>query len=385
MFFSSNIQFLVPITKGFYILSQTPETIALNVYLQYTTTALYGIEWTQPQVVTYMDSIGIEDPNSHILQEYLYEGFSNGLSIHQIEENKLCVLFSLSKIKMTDVEITLPLIQSNLSHHIYDSLVFANTIKLPQPSSPQSSSPQSSSPPRKRIKNTQTQNKYIAGVNIFPKIKKIKPNPKSQTKSQHTHQIKTQHIKTPISVTELIKTFFAKEPDNIYRNAAALEGSKLHKDIEHYLSNNPTNNPINNPTIEFQYFKQFLRDHEEQMPYKTEWRINSNSLALTGCIDILTKDKNNNYYLYDWKRVSKINMTSSNKSINPPQLNVDDCNYIKYALQLNLYSVLLKREHNIEVHKMAIVQLHPTLPNYKKLDVPNMEKEINIILSSNRL
>lgn len=371
MFFSSNIQFLAPITKGFYILSHPPETIALNVYLQYTTIALYGIEWTQPQVVTYMDSIGIEDPNSHILQEYLYEGFSNGLSIHQIEENKLCVLFSLSKLKMTDIEITLPLIQSNLSHHIYDSLVFANTIKLPQ-----SSSPQSSSPPRKRIKNTQTQNKYIAGVNIFPKIQK----PKTQ-KPKSKALTKTQHIKTPISVTELIKTFFAKEPDNIYRNAAALEGSKLHKDIEHYLSNNPTNNP----TIEFQYFKQFMRDHEEQMPYKTEWRINSNSLALTGCIDILTKDKNNNYYLYDWKRVSKINMTSSNKSINPPQLHVDDCNYIKYALQLNLYSVLLKREHNIEVHKMAIVQLHPTLPNYKKLDVPNMEKEINIILSSNRL
>ena len=372
MFFSSNIQFLAPITKGFYILSQTPESIALNVYLQYTTIALYGIEWKQPQVVTYMDSIGLEDPSSHILQEYLYEGFSNGLSIHQIEENKLCVLFSLSKLKMTDIEITLPLIQSNLSHHIYDSLVFANTTKPPQSSSPQSSSPQ---------KRT-IQNRYIAGVNIFPKNQKPKSKPqtksqtKSQTKPQYNHQ-----IKRPISVTELIKTFFAKEPDNIYRNAAALEGSKLHKDIEHYLSNNP----INNPTIEFQYFKQFMRDHEEQMPYKTEWRINSNSLALTGCIDILTKDKNNNYYLYDWKRVSKINMTSSNKSITPPQLHVDDCNYIKYALQLNLYSVLLKREHNIEVHKMAIVQLHPTLPNYKKLDVPNMEKEINIILSSNRL
>lgn len=54
----------------------------------------------------------------------------------------------------------------------------------------------------------------------------------------------------------------------------------------------------------------------------------------------------------------------------PPLFDYDDCDGMKYFLQLNMYKYLLERFYDINVSSMHLVSLHPAQENYALINVP---------------
>ena len=58
-----------------------------------------------------------------------------------------------------------------------------------------------------------------------------------------------------------------------------------------------------------------------------------------------------------------------------------DTNFWHYALQLNMYKTILERNYGKKISKMCLVSLHPDQKNYKLFDVPELDYEIDELIS----
>ena len=132
--------------------------------------------------------------------------------------------------------------------------------------------------------------------------------------------------------------------------------------------------------VEWEYFLQFVKDHPELKPYRTEWMIFDEDLKLAGSIDMIYENPDGTLSIYDWKRskdISKIN-TWNKFACNPLICHMPDSNFWHYALQLNTYKAILERKYEKTVTKLCLVRLHPDNQDktYELLDVPILTKEI---------
>ena len=180
----------------------------------------------------------------------------------------------------------------------------------------------------------------------------------------------------PISVTEYIKLFFSPQKITPQLTQACALGTKLHSLIDKFLE---TQNipPISSETLQV---LSFFQDYKHLTLVNKEQRLYDETLLLSGRYDALFKDRGNNYYLCDWKRSAFIRETSQHYSHDPQLAHLPDCAYTKYALQLNLYCVLLKRVENITIKKMYLVQFHPKIDNYICQEIPRMRDEVQYLL-----
>ena len=166
---------------------------------------------------------------------------------------------------------------------------------------------------------------------------------------------------------------------NCNGNTAAAAGTKLHYFIECYYNNMDTGDE----SEEFGYFMNFSRDfpHFDNQAYRTEWTIYDEELKLAGSIDMIFKNPDGTYMIYDWKRCKNIEKTNSwNKWANKECIShIPDTNYWHYALQLNIYKGLLEKNYGIKVTKLYLVCLHPEnkRKNYELTKLPELKKEIH--------
>lgn len=132
--------------------------------------------------------------------------------------------------------------------------------------------------------------------------------------------------------------------------------------------------------IEWEYFIQFVKDHPDLKPYRTEWMIYDEDLKLAGSIDMVYENPDGTLSIYDWKRSKEIIKSNSwNKfAINPLIDQLPDTNFWHYALQLNTYKTILERKYEKEVKELYLVRLHPNAEcqSYELLKVPILTKEI---------
>ena len=157
---------------------------------------------------------------------------------------------------------------------------------------------------------------------------------------------------------------------------ASTAGTKMHNDIEAYYNNlNPEND-----SVEFQYFHNFVNDHKELEPYRTEWIVYDTNKKLAGSIDMIFKNKDGTLDIYDWKRCKQIVKTNSfNKwAITKCIEHLPDTNYWHYSLQLNTYKKIIEDNYGFKVNNLYLVCLHPENKNnnYQKIKVPILNNEI---------
>lgn len=212
-----------------------------------------------------------------------------------------------------------------------------------------------------------------------------------------------------ISVTTLLSEFFSKfepyevienyyhywqnNPNSPYFSKSKEEiklmweentklGTILHKHIETYLKGKKVFNfglktaKINK---EFSHFKRFLENNSHLEIFESEFIVFSEILKLAGTIDgvFINKDTGK-LVLIDWKRVK--NISKEGDYCKPPIERFRDCNYYKYALQLNFYRFLLKNFIDREVEAMYIVQLHSDYENYIVYNIPFYQYETKKII-----
>jgi ATP-dependent exoDNAse (exonuclease V) beta subunit len=154
-------------------------------------------------------------------------------------------------------------------------------------------------------------------------------------------------------------------------------GTKTHFNIESYYNNIE----VNDDSVEFQYFKKFLKDYPELDAYRTEWCVYYEEVKMSGSIDMVFRDKNTGEFLiYDWKRVKEIvyeNRYGKNAIVDCIK-EITDTNYWHYSIQLNIYRKILQDKYDMKITGLFLVVLHPDNPykTYERLDVPFLDKEI---------
>ena len=160
---------------------------------------------------------------------------------------------------------------------------------------------------------------------------------------------------------------------------SGLKGNKGYKHsdlLEAYLQD-----PSSKEVIEWDYFINFVKDHPELKPYRTEWTIYDEDLKISGSIDMVYENPDGTLSIYDWKRSKDITRVNNfNKfAINKLICHMPDANFWHYALQLNTYKRLLERKYGKTVTDLYLVRLHPDAEekNYELIKLPDLSKEID--------
>jgi hypothetical protein len=185
-----------------------------------------------------------------------------------------------------------------------------------------------------------------------------------------------------LSVSEIVKTWKNRGIE------AANKGTFLHEQIENYYLQQPYEE-----TDEFYQFLNFVNEHKDIKPYRSEWRIFDETHNIAGTIDLLVKNDDGSYDIYDWKRSKKVVNPYNGQVIKEDSWgntgigileHIDDTSYNRYVLQQNLYRHILEEKYGIEINNMYLIVMHTDegYTNYHKASVPHISNEINIILKT---
>ena len=140
---------------------------------------------------------------------------------------------------------------------------------------------------------------------------------------------------------------------------------------------------------------QFLQYHREiaqargWQPFRTELRVlldvyDDNGTLLKripGSIDMLYRRKSDNALIQvDWKRSKEIKFSNRWKSALPPINHLDDCNFVKYSLQQNIYAKALEQYLNEKPAEMYLCICHPNQSQFQLLKLPDLSSEVEAML-----
>jgi len=216
-----------------------------------------------------------------------------------------------------------------------------------------------------------------------------------------------------ISVTTLIKEFFPKFdsdgiikkmqkstnwPHSPYFGMSAEEikrqwkekaeeasrlGTLLHNTIEDYYNGH---NPAPDESIQYE-FNQFLEFHEKiqtttnLIPYRSEWCVFHEDYHVAGSIDMIFRDPvTDELHIYDWKRTPLLKKKNHFQRGFDPISYLDDCNYIHYSLQLNIYKSILESKYDKKIKNLTLVCFHPQNLTFFEERVSDYQEEAQHIM-----
>jgi len=152
-------------------------------------------------------------------------------------------------------------------------------------------------------------------------------------------------------------------------------GTQLHLDIENFLTKNIQ---PSHPCREWTQFLQFLEDHPDWKVVASEMQIHNGFIA--GTIDCLMKTPSG-MILVDWKRCKKIDYNGVRRGIGLMN-HADDCNYVKYSLQLSIYQELYESVTNIPIIHKYLVIFHESKENYELVECLSLHNEARAIMAT---
>jgi len=152
----------------------------------------------------------------------------------------------------------------------------------------------------------------------------------------------------------------------------------MHESIELFYNDEPV-------ADESPEFKQFLAFNAAERPavYRTEWAIFDEELSVAGTIDCVVRNDDGTYTIADWKRSKEIK--TSGESARPPLEHLKSANFYEYALQLNIYKHILEKHYGLSVSSLFLVVCHPNFQTYKRVDLPFLTREVNLIMDIIRM
>ena len=138
---------------------------------------------------------------------------------------------------------------------------------------------------------------------------------------------------------------------------------------------------------ERQHFLRFVSDYDIH-PYRQEWPVYDTELNIAGTIDMVCKETNGEFTIYDWKRSSKVvnvlgqpvvEAFGGRKSFNG--ISLPDTPFYHYCIQQNLYRYMLEAHYGVKVKAMNLVVLCADNPSYVVVNVPKMDEVIQQIIA----
>lgn len=156
-------------------------------------------------------------------------------------------------------------------------------------------------------------------------------------------------------------------------------GTKIHRYAECIYKGLPTDEATDDKEIAYRsIIDKYVKEHPKLRLVASELVLCSPIHRLAGTADLLLSDGKGKFFLYDWKTSKEINEFSKFKDrLLKPFEYIDDCNFNKYALQLNLYNYMLNKKG---IYPQGLYVIHVTKDGYKEYKVPFMEEEVNALL-----
>jgi len=189
------------------------------------------------------------------------------------------------------------------------------------------------------------------------------------------------------------------------KNYSCHKGSEFHKFVENYLNRKKTtidkdaielffskNKKFYTPDSVKNYYgelalniKNFMNFYnwwkEDHILLKPEFVIGDKESGICGTIDNLSYNKKTNeLVIFDYKTNKEIKKTNPRKETFLKELkHLQQCEYMKYSLQLSLYSTIIEKNSNFKVPKSYIVWVNGKT-DYELIECLDLKKESNIIL-----
>ena len=165
-----------------------------------------------------------------------------------------------------------------------------------------------------------------------------------------------------------------------FMNNPHLPKGYTHKDLFDYYYNNANTYLFENKSVEWEYFIQFVKDHPDLKPYRTEWMVYNEDVKLAGSIDMVYENPDGKLSIYDWKRSKEITKVNNydKYALTECVSHLPDSNFWHYALQLNTYKEMLEQKYGKKVSGLYLVRLHPDAEEqtYELLKVPVLKAEM---------
>jgi ATP-dependent exoDNAse (exonuclease V) beta subunit len=161
---------------------------------------------------------------------------------------------------------------------------------------------------------------------------------------------------------------------------ASQKGTRLHAFIEHFMNGEfGTDDTL---AVEIGYFYQFYNTLDSQYsPYRTEWVVYDEALAIAGSIDMVFKKTDGTFAIFDWKCSKQIKYSSPEHGIGVMR-SLANCNANHYFIQLNMYKYLIEKHYGLVISEMRLVILHESNGSVECIDVPDWKELITYALES---
>jgi ATP-dependent exoDNAse (exonuclease V) beta subunit len=132
----------------------------------------------------------------------------------------------------------------------------------------------------------------------------------------------------------------------------------------------------------------FYNDYKDKLSvFKDEFIVGSREYDIAGSIDnLLYFKEDNGLVLIDYKTNKEIKYNSfGSKKMLYPIDNIEDCNYVHYCLQLNIYKYFIEKYAGINIKKTFIVYFDENKDNYEIIRIKNLKNEAIKLLETRRV
>jgi hypothetical protein len=136
--------------------------------------------------------------------------------------------------------------------------------------------------------------------------------------------------------------------------------------------------------LKAQFFRWWeARKKEGWKPYRLEWCVwNLKPKPIAGTIDAVFETPKG-FVIVDWKTCREIKKNGyGGKKAKSPLQEYEDCNFIKYAVQLNLYRYILEHSYGLSIADMQLVNFNEAQLGAKVYRAPRFTaKQITQIIN----
>jgi len=226
--------------------------------------------------------------------------------------------------------------------------------------------------------------KFVSGTKFLGEF--FKPFDKENVSKKYA----TKHGMTQKEVLDLwdAKAVLGRETGNLIHNY--LEKKALGKEISHEEATRHPDKNIQEAALRKiknadSAFDSVSMDYDIIHP---EMIVASLTHNIAGMIDILAKcKKTSKIFFLDWKSNQNIDLSNSWNSGIGPLSHLDDCSYIKYSIQLNLYQRIAMEEKYL-VGPDALTEnigrriIHIKDDGFEFIPCPDLQKEVNDMIMS---
>lgn len=166
-------------------------------------------------------------------------------------------------------------------------------------------------------------------------------------------------------------------------------GTAMHYAIECYFNNVGSDclkggilwDGLDKECEQFESFKKLALERGLDA-YRTEWCVFDEETRLSGSIDMIFKNSNGGYDIYDWKRSKEIKSSGFENYTHPALAMLPDSNFWQYSLQLNTYKYILEKNYGLRIDNLYLVAFHPDQDGMKLHKSPDLQSVIHELVES---